>query len=64
MGWMLVVLDVDNDADSRHRLDRAIKAALELPLDTMCGEVWARLKALSGEERLDLIDTLEQGLST
>jgi hypothetical protein len=61
-GWMFRVLDIDNDAGNRHRLDRAIKAALGLGPDAPCDEVEAYLEALSGEERFDLIDTLERAL--
>lgn len=63
MGWMFRVLEIENDAGNRHRLDRAIKTALELPADAPCDEVEAYLEALSGEERFDLIDELERQLS-
>ncbi|MBN1193653.1 MAG: hypothetical protein JXA36_08205 [Coriobacteriia bacterium] len=62
MGWMFRVLDIDNDAGNRHRVDRAIKHALELAHDTPCPEVKAYLDALSAEERFELIDTVEQEL--
>ncbi|MRS11983.1 MAG: hypothetical protein EG823_02795 [Actinobacteria bacterium] len=60
LGWMFSVLDLENDAGNRHRLDRAIKQALELAPDAPCEEVNAYLKALSGEEKFDLIDQLER----
>lgn len=63
MGWMFRVLDLENDAGNRHRLDRAIKVALELPPNAPCEDVEAYLEALSGEERFDLIDELERQLS-
>jgi len=63
MGWLFRVLDMDNDAGNRHRLDRAIKQSLELAADTPCNEVKAYLDALSGEERFELIDELEHRLS-
>ena len=63
MGWMFRVLEIENDAGNRHRLDRAIKTALELPADAPCDEVEAYLEALSGEERFELIDELERQLS-
>jgi hypothetical protein len=63
MGWMFKVLDLENDAGNRHRLDRAIKHALELAADAPCDEVQAYLEALSAEERFDLIDELERQLS-
>ena len=63
MGWMFRVLDLENDAGNRHRLDRALKAALGLPADAPCDEVEAYMEALSGEERFDLIDELERQLS-
>ena len=63
MGWMFRVLEIENDAGNRHRLDRAIKTALELPTDAPCDEVEAYLEALSGEERFELIDELERQLS-
>jgi hypothetical protein len=62
MGWLFRVLEIDNDAGNRHRVDRAIKEFLELPADAPCPEVNAYLKALSGEERFELIDDLEQRL--
>ena len=63
MGWMFRVLDLENDAGNRHRLDRAIKQALELASDAPCDEVQAYLEALPGEERFELIDELERQLS-
>ena len=63
LGWLFRVLELDNDAGNRHRLDRAIKAALELPPDAPCDDVDAYLAALSGEERFELIDTLERSLA-
>jgi len=59
LGWLFRVLELDNDAGNRHRLDRAIKDALGLAADAPCEEVRAYLDALSGEERFELIDTLE-----
>lgn len=63
MGWMFRVLELENDAGNRHRLDRAIKRALGLAQDAPCSEVEAFLEALSGEERFELIDALEQDLA-
>ncbi|MHB1018053.1 MAG: hypothetical protein ACYC2X_09250 [Coriobacteriia bacterium] len=63
LGWLFRVLELDNDAGNRHRLDRAIKEALELGPDAPCDEVDAYLAALSGEERFELIDTLERALA-
>ena len=63
MGWLFRVLDIENDPGNRHRLDRAIKNALSLPPDAPCPDVNAHLKALSGEERFELIDTLEGELA-
>ncbi|MDO8847345.1 MAG: hypothetical protein Q7W51_03015 [Coriobacteriia bacterium] len=63
MGWMFRVLDLENDAGNRHRLDRAIKQTLGLASDAPCEEVQAYLEALSGEERFELIDELERQLS-
>lgn len=63
LGWLFRVLELENDAGNRHRLDRAIKAALGLPPDAPCEEVKAYLSALSGEERFGLIDTLERSLA-
>ena len=60
MGWMFDALDLEEDAGNRHRLDRAIKRALELEVDAPCTEVWAYIKALSDEERFDLIDAVEK----
>ncbi len=64
MGWLFRVLEIDNDAGTRHRIDRAIKHALGLPSDAPCPQVNAYLKALSGEERFALIDTVERALDT
>lgn len=63
MGWMFDALDLENDAGNRHRLDRAIKRALELESDTPCTEVWAYIKALSAEERFELVETIEKGFA-
>jgi len=63
MGWMFRVLDLENDAGNRHRLDRAIKHALGLAPDAPCDDVEAYLEALSGEEQFELIDELEHQLS-
>ncbi|MBN2848500.1 MAG: hypothetical protein JXP72_08660 [Coriobacteriia bacterium] len=63
MGWLFRVLELENDPGNRHRLDRAIKNALGLPADAPDEDVDAYLKALSGEERFELIDTLERDLA-
>jgi len=63
LGWLFRVLELDNDAGNQHRLDRAIKDLLGLPPDAPCEDVEAYLEALSGEERFDMIDTLERALS-
>jgi hypothetical protein len=63
LGWLFRVLELENDAGNRHRLDRAIKNALGLPTDAPCPDVNAYMKALSGEERFELIDTLERELA-
>ena len=63
MGWMFDALDLENDAGNRHRLDRAIKIALEMDPDTPCTDVWTYLKALSAEERFDLLDAVEKELA-
>ncbi len=63
LGWLFRELDVDNDPGNRHRLDRAIKHALELPSDTPCSEVWTYLKALSEEERFELVDAVSQEMA-
>jgi len=63
MGWMFSALDLENDAGNRHRLDRAIKRALEMEQDAPCPEVWAYLKALSDEERFDLLETIEKSFA-
>lgn len=60
LGWMFRVLELDNDAGNRHRLDRAIKAALGLASDAPCSEVEAYMAALSGDERFELIDILDR----
>lgn len=62
MGWLFDSLDLEDDRGNRHRLDRAIKAALELDGATPCSEVWSHLKALSDEERFDLVDEVERRL--
>lgn len=64
MGWLFRVLEIENDAGNRHRLDRAIKKSLGLPGDAPCPDVNAYLKALSGEERFELIDAVEQELAS
>lgn len=63
MGWMFRVLEIDNDAGNRHLVDRAIKHALNLAPDAPCPEVNEHLKALSGEERFELIDAVEDEFS-
>ena len=63
MGWLFRVLELENDAGNRHRLDKAIKRVLELTQDAPCPDVNAYLKELSGEERFELIDALEGELS-
>jgi hypothetical protein len=60
---MFDALDLENDAGNRHRLDRAIKRVLELEPDTPCTDVWAYLKALSDEERFDLLESIEKSFA-
>jgi len=62
MSWLFRVLELDNDAGNQHRMDRAVKLALGLPPDAPCDEVKAFLDALSGEERFELMDTIEKTL--
>lgn len=62
MGWLFRVLELDNTPGNRHRVDRAVKSALGLSPEASCDEVSAFLEALSGEERFDLIDSVERGL--
>lgn len=62
MSWLFRVLELENDAGNQHRMDRAVKSALGLPADASCDEVKAFLAALSGEERFELIDTIERAL--
>jgi len=63
MSWLFRVLEIENDAGNRHRVDRAIKNALGLPSDAPCPDVNAYLKALSGEERFELIDAVEREMA-
>jgi hypothetical protein len=60
MGWMFDALDLENDAGNRHRLDRAIKRALEMSADAPCADVWTYLKAMSDEERFELLEIVER----
>lgn len=62
MGWMFRVLEIDKDAGNKHLMDRAIKRALHLPLDTPCSDVEAYIEGLSVEERFALIDDVEREL--
>jgi hypothetical protein len=63
MGWMFDALDLENDAGNRHRLDRAIRRALEMTADAPCADVWTYLKAMSDEERFELLELVEKELA-
>ncbi|MDO8881080.1 MAG: hypothetical protein Q7W44_09850 [Coriobacteriia bacterium] len=63
MSWLFRVLEIENDAGTRHQVDRAIRSALGLPADAPCPDVEAYLKALSGEERFALIDAVEREIA-
>lgn len=63
LNWLFKALDLDNDIGNRHRVDRAVKRALELEPATPCPDMRAYLKALSDEERFDLIEAVERELS-
>lgn len=62
MGWLFRVLELDKDAGNRRRLDLAVRRALAMTPEMPCDDVKAHLDALSFEERLELIDAVEQEL--
>ena len=62
MGWLFRVLELDKDAGNRRRLDLAVRRALAITSEMPCDDVRAHLDGLSFEERLELIDTVEQEL--
>ncbi len=56
-------LDLEYDQPNRKRVDVAVRRALELGADTRCPEVWAVIKAMSAEDRSDLLARVRQLLA-
>ena len=63
MDWLFTALDLPNDSVQRARLDRALHVSLELPDDAHCPEVWSAIKALSEDQRAELIGVVRHQLA-
>lgn len=55
MHWLFEALDQPFDAEHKKLMDRQIRESLKTPDDAHCPQVWAAVKALSPDERLDLV---------
>ena len=62
MDWLFEALGLPNDSVQRARLDRALHVSLELPDHAGCPEVWAAIKALSEEQRAELVGVVRHQL--
>ena len=59
MTWLFEALDLPYEKEQRRLLDAGIRDVLALPSESHCPEVWAAIKALSEDERADLIVQLQ-----
>lgn len=55
MAWLFEALDQPYDKEHRVLLDAAVRDALHTPPDAHCPEVWASIKELSPDQRIELI---------
>lgn len=63
MEWLFAALELPSDRVQRPRVDAAIRAALALPPDARCPEVWAAVKSLDGDGRGSLVGDLKEWLA-
>jgi len=62
MDWLFDALELESDKDTRKRVDGAIRAELGIAEDAHCPEVWAAVKALEDDARMELIPGVQARL--
>jgi hypothetical protein len=62
MDWLFDGLEIESDKTNRKRVDGALRSALNMEPGAHCPEIWAAIKSLSDEERLELIPQVAEVL--
>lgn len=63
MTWLFEALDLPQDKEQRKRADAALREILGVEGEgCRCPEVWAAIKALTGDERLALVPQVREVL--
>jgi len=62
MDWLFDELAIPSDKKNRSRADAALRQVLGFGDDAHCPEIWASIKALSEDERFDLVPQVAEVL--
>lgn len=62
MDWLFDELAIPSDKKNRARMDAALRTTLGFGDDAHCPEIWASIKALSEEERFELVPRVAEVL--
>ena len=62
MDWLFDELAIPSHKKNRTRVDGALRTVLGLGAEAHCPEIWAALKALSEDERMDLVPGVAETL--
>ena len=63
LDWLFEGLELESDRDNRRAVDSSLKRVIGLGADAHCPEVWAAVKALSEDERADLVPRVAADLA-
>lgn len=64
MDWLFEALSLPQDKDTRRRVDSALREIVGVGDEGRCPEIWARIKALSDDERAGLPELVRQALGS
>ena len=62
MLWLFDELGLDDDKRNRKRVDSALREVLPVGDEAQCPEIWAAVKSLSDEDRLELASQVQGAL--
>lgn len=62
MDWLFDELAIQSDKKNRARVHNALRSVLGLDPDAHCPETWAAIKALSDDERFELVPRVAEVL--
>ena len=60
--WLFEALELEYDKPNRKRVDAALRSVLDLPEETACPEVWAKVKSLDEDEQAGLVPAVRAAL--